>query len=63
MLTPLTKVYPNNEPYEIVVFDLLDAGACESLHRQRAAWQERCDIEALDENHFILIVRPGGLYG
>jgi hypothetical protein len=30
------------------------------MHSERAAWQERSDIEALDEDHFVLILRPGG---
>jgi hypothetical protein len=32
----------------------------ERLHRERTAWQADADIEALDENHFVLVVRPGG---
>jgi hypothetical protein len=44
----------------IVLFDLRIPSAVERLHRERAAWQEQSDIEALDEDHFILIVRPGG---
>ena len=43
----------------IVLFDLREAGAPESLHRQRSAWQAYSDIEALDADHVALIVRPG----
>ncbi len=43
----------------MVLFDLRIPGVAERLHRERAAWQERGDIEALDQNHFVLIVRPG----
>jgi hypothetical protein len=30
-----------------------------SLHRERWAWQENADIESVDEDHFVLIIRPG----
>jgi hypothetical protein len=63
MLTPPSKIIPLSEPYELVLFDLRDRDACKSLHRQRAAWQECGDIEALDEDHFILVVHPSGVYG
>jgi hypothetical protein len=59
MLTPPHKLYPNSEPYELVSFDLRDLNACRSLHGHQAAWQEHSDIEALDEDHFVLIIRPG----
>ena len=31
------------------------------MHSERAFWQERSELEALDEDHFILVVRsePG----
>lgn len=51
--------YPSSDPYELVLFNLRDPDACKSLHRQRAEWQERGDIEALDEVHFIVVFRPG----
>jgi hypothetical protein len=44
----------------IVIFDLRCPKALERLRRERAAWQADADIEALDENHFVLVVRPGG---
>jgi hypothetical protein len=59
MLAPLHRIIPDSEPYELVLFDLRDPEACKSLHKQRAVWQERSDIEALDEDHFVLIIRPG----
>jgi hypothetical protein len=37
--------------------DLRIPGAAERLHRARALCQERSDIEALDEDHLILILR------
>jgi hypothetical protein len=43
----------------IVLFDLREPEAVEQLHRGRAIWQGDSDIEALDEDHFILVIRPG----
>jgi hypothetical protein len=59
MLAPIHRIIPDSEPYELVLFDLRDLKACKFLHKQRAVWQERGDIEALDEDHFALIIRPG----
>ena len=44
----------------IVLFDLRLPGTADRLDRERAAWQAQSDIEALDENHFVLLVWPGG---
>ena len=56
------SVYPHNrEAYELVIFDVRIPDVAERLHRELAAWQEHGDIEALDEGHFVLVVRPGGV--
>ncbi|HZY66787.1 MAG TPA: hypothetical protein VFE21_13035 [Rubrobacteraceae bacterium] len=47
----------------LMLFDIRLPGMAERLHRERAAWREYGDIEALDENHFVLIVRLGGAQG
>jgi hypothetical protein len=59
MIAP-ESLYPSTPECLIVLFDLREDGAAESLHRQRAAWQEDSDIQALSEDIFVLIVRPGG---
>jgi hypothetical protein len=59
MVTPLEPAYPNSEPYEVVLLDDCIPGIAERLHRERATWQEDADIEALDQDHFVLMVRPG----
>jgi hypothetical protein len=46
----------------VVIFDLRDPDAVARLRRERAAWQERSDIEALDEDHFALVIKPGGAW-
>jgi hypothetical protein len=52
-------LYLNHPECLLVVFDLRQPGGPSELHRQRAAWAEYSDIEALDEHHFCLIIRPG----
>ncbi len=50
--------YHGSEPYNLVVFDIRYSGVAQRLHRGRALWQERSDIEALDQNHYVLLVWP-----
>jgi hypothetical protein len=40
----------------MVVYDLRDDYAVQSLHAARTNWQGLSDIEALDEDHFVVIV-------
>jgi hypothetical protein len=44
----------------VVIFDLRDSEAVAELHRLRWTWREFSDIEALSEDCFALILRPGG---
>jgi len=44
----------------LIIFDVRCAKAVERLHREQAAWQADANIEGLDEDHFVLVVRPGG---
>lgn len=59
MDTPREKSYRSAEASTLAVFDVRVPGIAERLHRERAAWAEYADIEALDQNHYVLIVRPG----
>jgi hypothetical protein len=43
----------------LIAFDLQDLEAVRCFHDQRAAWQERANVEMLDEDHAVLIVRAG----
>jgi hypothetical protein len=54
------KVYAKTTKTLWVLFDLGDPEAREALQRQRAAWGECSEIEAIDGDHAILTVRPGG---
>jgi hypothetical protein len=55
------ELYPERKSYEVSIYDIRIPGIAERLHCERAAWQEQSDIEALDESHFALVVRPGGV--
>jgi len=55
-----TALYPSSSEYIVVLFDLRLPGTADRLERECAAWQAQSFIEALDENHFVLLVWPGG---
>jgi hypothetical protein len=40
----------------MVAYDIRDDDAVQSLHAERARWQGLSDIEALDEDHLVLLV-------
>jgi hypothetical protein len=58
MIAP-ERLYLNHPECLVVLFDLREPGGPAELHRQRAAWAEYSVIEALDEDHLALIIRPG----
>jgi rhodanese-related sulfurtransferase len=43
-------------PDALVIFDIRMPAVAERLHEKRAEHQERSEIEALDQNHYVLIV-------
>jgi hypothetical protein len=57
-LTP-GKAYRNHRNYTLVLFDLHVPGSVERLHSGRAARQEYADIEMLDFDHAVPVVRAG----
>ena len=59
MDAPFEEFYCVNETEVWVLFDVRIAGAAKQLHRERCAWQENADIKSVDEDHFVLIIRPG----
>jgi hypothetical protein len=59
VIAPEPPLYPNHPECLIVLFDLSDPNGPEELHRQRAALAEHADIEALSEDVFALVIRPG----
>jgi hypothetical protein len=61
MYAPQKESYPNERQSMWVLFDLRVPGTAERLHRERAAWQEQSEIEALDKDHFVLVVYASGV--
>jgi hypothetical protein len=59
MIASHEGLYPTGETEAWVLFDLRDAGSVELIHRERARWQGQSDIEALDEDRFVLVIGPG----
>jgi hypothetical protein len=43
----------------LVLFDLRIPGVAERFERERAAWGKANDLEMLDKDHPVLLVRPG----
>jgi hypothetical protein len=56
------RAYRNSGEFTLVIFDLRIPGAAARLHSERAARQECSDIEMLDFDHAVLIVRPGAAW-
>ena len=56
-MTP-RRDYRNSGESTLVRFDLRIPGSVERLRRERAAWREHADIELLDLDHAVLILRP-----
>jgi hypothetical protein len=59
----LKSSIPNSDTYPLVIFDIRVPGVAKQLHYERAAWQRQSDIAALDQNHYVLIIRSGGAWG
>jgi hypothetical protein len=60
MFTPPEEVYQEEGNSTLVAFDLRVSGAGRSFSRERAAWGKRADVEMLDSDHPVLVVKPGG---
>lgn len=54
------RIIPDSDSAFLAIFDLRIPGTAARLHRERAAWAEYADIEAIDRDHYVLVVRPGG---
>jgi hypothetical protein len=53
------RAYRDSGNFTWVIFDLRIAGAAERFYRERGAWAEAGDVEMLDEDHPVLVVKPG----
>ena len=59
MIAP-NQSYHEGKTETLVIFNIRIPGAADRLHSERAAWGECGDIETLDQDHYVLIVHPGG---
>jgi hypothetical protein len=53
------QFYPNSTPSIVVLFDVAEPGMAEHFHAQRAVWGPDSDVEMLDLDHAVLIIKPG----
>ncbi len=53
------EYHDDSQPALLILFDTRIPGAVESFHHQRWAWVDAGDVEALDEDHYVLIVQSG----
>lgn len=63
MNDPANALYSRGKTGIWVLFDLREERAVKSLHLLHGALRELGDLEFVDEDHAILIARPGGARG
>ena len=56
MIIPQDQFCTKVAGYTRVIFDIRKSGAADRVHRKRATWQEQCEIEAIDKDHFLLLM-------
>ncbi len=59
MMTKIHEEPPDATAFEAILFNVRIPGIAKYLHRARAIYQEEADIAFLDENHALLLIRPG----
>jgi hypothetical protein len=47
----------------LTIYDVRVPGVAERFDRERLGWGEAADVETLDLDHPVLIIRPGGARG
>jgi rhodanese-related sulfurtransferase len=55
-LIALRRSIQDSGPNAFVIFDVRIPAVAERLHEKRAEHQERSEIEALDQNHYVLLI-------
>jgi len=53
------EVYPKSGTYVLVIYDLRVPGTAVRLVREIEAWRGHANVEAVDDDHFALLIRPG----
>jgi hypothetical protein len=57
-LTP-REVYPKSGAYILVIYDLRVPGTAKRLLHELEAWRGHANVEAVDDYHFAMLIRPG----
>ena len=60
MTLDAAQFYPNSGPSIKILFDVTEPGIAASFNEQRAAWGQDSDVEMLDLDHAVLIIKLGG---
>ena len=47
-------------PFTLVIFDRRWPGVAERFRSEWEAWREDAEVEYLDPDHAVLLIRPGG---
>ena len=55
----LYEVYPKSGTYILIIYDLRVPGTAVRLLREIEAWRDHADVEAVDDYHFAMLIRPG----
>jgi hypothetical protein len=53
------EVYSNSGEYILAIYDLRVPGTAARLLREIEAWRGHANVEAVDDDHFALLIRPG----
>ena len=53
------EVYSKDKASLLMIYDLRVPGTAVRLLREIEAWRGNADVEAVDDDHFALIIRPG----
>jgi hypothetical protein len=57
-LTP-HEVYSKDKASLLIIYDLCVPGTAARLLRELEPWRGHANVEAVDDDHFALIIRPG----
>ncbi len=59
LVTASPLLYLTHPECLVIAFDLREPDGPAELRRLRAALRNHADVETLDEDHLVLVVRPG----
>ena len=60
MFAPQSEFYPEHETEVWILFDFRCQGIANRLRRECSGWCGFANLEKLDAEHAVLVIRPGG---